>query len=164
MFHPFKMKKVFYPFLLLFFFYSCEDKKIDTTAVREEMKAREIKIIPEAKILEKVLEVGTRLSQTFIYQPGTKSAEMKLPDWKGIEPALSFTLFGIENNLSGKEQMLFEAYLYNSENDIKSVANVQDFPEEISLLFTTPIISQGKSVGMWSILFLRKTIVGMIDN
>lgn len=150
--------------LLIVIFSSCEDKKVDTKAVKEEMKARAIKVIPEAKILEKAMLLGDELSNGFIFNSETR--EVLTPSNQGIPivSKTSYALFNEKNDLVGKEKMLFEAYLYNSENDISSEANVQALAEEKSLLYTSPLISESRVIGMWSIVYLRKDIVQLIDN
>jgi hypothetical protein len=149
---------------LLITLLACEDKKIDTKAVKEEMKAREIKVIPEAKILDKAMVLGNELSSGFIYHRASNKADMPVKQGSKIQPKTSFNLLDGENNLKGKEKMLFEAYLYNSENGINSEANVQSLNKERSLLYTAPLISEGNMIGMWSIIFLRKEIVQSIDD
>ena len=94
---------------LLFILVSCEDRKIDTKAVKEEMKAREIKVIPEAKILEKGMELGNELSSDFVYDESLNKAIMVTKEDVSIESVSYFTLFGADNSLIGKEKMLFEA-------------------------------------------------------
>jgi hypothetical protein len=166
MLSAFKLKKIILllssAFLVLLI--SCEDRKIDTKAVKEEMRAREIKVIPEAKILQKAMVLGNELSSGFIYHSASNKADMPVKKEAKIQPKTSYTLLEGENKLKGKEKMLFEAYLYNSENGIISEANVQALIEERSLLYTAPLISEGKMIGMWSIIFLRKDIVQLIDN
>ncbi len=150
--------------LLIVIVSSCEDKKVDTKAVKEEMKARAIKVIPEAKILEKAMLLGDELSNGFIFNSETREALMPSKQNIPIAAETSHALFNEKNDLIGKEKMLFEAYLFNSENDIVSEANVQALAEERSLLYTSPLTSEGKVIGMWSIVYLRKDIVQLIDN
>jgi len=149
---------------LLFILVSCEDRKIDTKAVKEEMKAREIKVIPEAKILEKGMELGNELSSDFVYDESLNKAIMVTKEDVSIESVSYFTLFGADNSLIGKEKMLFEAYLYNSEKGITSEPNVQSLSSIKSLLYTKPMVSGGKTIGMWSIIFLHKEVVQLTEN
>jgi hypothetical protein len=166
MLHAFKLKNSIHllSLALLTILVSCEDKKIDTKAIKEEMKAREIKVIPEAKIFEKAIVLGNELSSGFAYHSLSNKIEMSEKLDGAVHSKVSFTLFDGENKLTGKEKMVFEAYLYNSENDINSEANIQDLTEEKSLLYTTPLTSEGKMIGMWSVIFLRKDIVQLIEN
>ena len=64
--------------IILSVFVACSDRKIDTTAAKEEMKAREIKVIPEAQILEKTKELGDNMIAGFSISLKDSTAEMPI--------------------------------------------------------------------------------------
>ena len=45
---------------------SCGDQKIDTTKAREEMEDREIKVVSDAEIVERAMEMGKAIAQDFM--------------------------------------------------------------------------------------------------
>ncbi len=143
---------------------SCSDQKIDTTAAREEMKAREIKVVPEAQVLEKALSIGNDLMTSLSFSLDQDSLVNKTPVSENDGPIISFYLYGSRPKISGKEKQLFEAYAYNAENSIKSEPNVQDLASDKMILFTAPVIIEGKEVGVSSIRIPRKYIINQIEN
>ena len=110
------------------------------------------------------MELGNELSSDFVYDESLNKAIMVTKEDVSIESVSYFTLFGADNSLIGKEKMLFEAYLYNSEKGITSEPNVQSLSSIKSLLYTKPMVSGGKTIGMWSIIFLHKEVVQLTEN
>ena len=66
--------------------------------------------------------------------------------------------------LNGKALQVFEAYLYNRENDIESEPNLQKINNGIVLYYTTPMYADSVIVGMWAIEIPRKNVVLSIKN
>ena len=124
---------------------SCGEGKVDTTAARKEMEAREVKVVPEARVLERAMEMGKELLET----DDSQIKKYRFDD----APALA-----------GKEQRLFEAYVYNAGHDIKSEANVQTLEDKSVILFTAPWMKADQMVGMISIRLNRKDIVNSISD
>ena len=154
----------FLALVLLFALVSCGDQKIDTTAARKEMEAREIKVIPEAKILSRALELGDSLINTMMID-SVQSVYSQRKEWDidGSKIVLSaYSLTGI-NTFEEIESKVYQAYEYAAKNGVEADANIQKLSEQ-SLLYNAPIMDDGKIVGMWSLHLPRKHIVLSIDN
>lgn len=157
------MKRVFSIGLLFqLFLLSCGNQKIDTTAAREEMEAREIKVVSDAQIIEQAMKLGSELSSAFLAEENDGEFSFDLGSDTTYEKA--YYLFEETNNLEGKELQLFEAYNYNRNNGMKSEPNVQKLENGTLLLYTSPIIYKDSTLGMWSIKFSRKEIVLSIED
>lgn len=143
------------------FLWSCGDQKIDTTKAREEMEAREIKVVSDAQIIEQAMKLGGEVSDKFRVNETEEGFEVDF----GTESVYNkaFYFFGEKNDLNGKEQQLFQAYNYNRKNGITSDPNVQKLEDGITLLYTRPIQVEDSTIGMWSIKFSRKQIVLSIN-
>ena len=148
--------------LLPLFLYSCGDQKIDTTAAREEMEAREIKVVSDAQILEQATKLGKELSAEFKVISSDQGIEFSFG--KDTIYQKAHYLFGESNTLTGKELELFKAYDYNTKNGIASEVNVQKLDEGKTLLYNSPIQLGDSTIGIWSIKFSRKEIVLSIKN
>ena len=152
------MVGVLFPLIL----YACGDQKIDTTAAREEMEAREIKVVSDAQILEQATKLGQQLSAEFEVKSSDHGIEFSFGPDTIYQKA--HYLFGESNKLSGKELELFKAYDYNRKNGIRSEANIQKLDDGKILLYNSPIQFGDSTIGIWSIKFSRKEIVLSIKN
>lgn len=150
-------------FLMLLF--ACADGKVDTSKVQAEMKAREVKVVPEAKIVERAFFVGDSLLQSLDPAKRTSSDWGKVHSWKLSGLNVDCTLYAISNTyaLAEKEQQVFEAYQYSAENSLEAEPNVQRLPEEI-MVYNAPFINEGKLAGMWSIQLPRKHLILTIED
>lgn len=155
------LKNLTFLMIISTFLVSCGDQKIDTTKAREEMEAREIKVVSDAQIIEQAMKLGNEVSNQlklfstengFTFDLGNDTIYQK-----------NYYLFDSSYNLRDKELQLFQAYNYNRKNGIKSEPNVQKLEEGKTLLYTTPIQHGDSVIGMWSIKFSRKEIVLSID-
>lgn len=150
------MKKLSIIILALFAF-NCSNQKVDTKKALQDMKSQEIQVVSDAQIIEKAKQMGDSISAKLkvnfegqkVIWAATESGDIET---KGLP-------FNEENNLEGKGRAIYEAYLYNSENDIKSPANVQFLEDTHFVLYTSAMVVEGKEVGMWFIKIPRKTIV-----
>jgi len=157
------MKRVFTVIVLFqLVLNSCGDQKIDTTKAREEMEAREIKVVSDAQILEEAMKLGRELSKQFSITQTSDSLRIDL----GLDTLhqKAYYLFDSPNDLNDKEKQLFEAYSYNQKNGIESEPNVQKLENGTVLLYTKPMVFQDSTIGMWSIKLSRKAIVLGINN
>ncbi|WP_420384682.1 hypothetical protein [Roseivirga sp.] len=142
--------------------FSCGDQKIDTTQARKEMEAREIKVVSDAQIIEKAMDLGNSVSEKFSIEKSDTGYSVSFGNDSLYQKA--YYLFDQEHNLTGKELQLFQAYDYNRKNGIPSETNIQKLEGGVKLLYTKPMIISDSTIGMWSILFSRKEIVLSIDN
>ncbi len=141
---------------------SCGDQKIDTTKAREEMEAREIKVVSEAQIIDQAEKLGNTFSEQLSVSKESGEFQFNWPEDSPFE--ISYYLFESEEEPEGKAQALFQAYQYNKENGITSESNVQKLENGTKLLFTSPILFEGESIGMWALVILRKEVVLSIEN
>ncbi len=144
-----------------FILWSCGDQKIDTTKAREEMEAREIKVVSDAQIIEQAMKLGGEVAEKFQVNETEEGFEIDFGADSVYQKAFYF--FDEANELSGKELQLFQAYNYNRKNGITSEPNVQKLEDGITLLYTSPMQLGDSTIGMYSIKFSRKQIVLSID-
>ena len=181
-----------YPFLSILFLIvlltSCAIPKQDKETakkVAQEIKDRKIKritanqltqwiyekghLIAESsqKALEREIEQNTKEKDTNIQaifdEISTLSVEDSLAKaYKATIKKVSFR--NPPKNIEGKEQEIFEAYLYALENKEKLAYNILTIEKQdkIYLLFTLPILIQEQTLGMWSVLFSKKEAVLMM--
>lgn len=157
------MKKHLFPLLLLFSLYSCGDQKIDTTKARQEMEDREIKVVSDAEIVERAMEIGLNISKDFSIQvvPEPLSETLVLNTDFGTDSLYQKHRYFFDDpeDLSGKALQVFEAYRYNRENSIVSEPNLQKLNDGKVLYYTTPMYADSVIVGMWAIEIPRKRVV-----
>ena len=151
------------PALMLWLLSACSnEKKVDQKAVKEELKRREIKKIPEAEIIEKVYEIGENIA-TEAQKALGKNLKNALGNG-GVESAIAFCnikamslvdslskVFGAEikrvstkyRNPNDKpnelEQELLEGYAQQLRDSAALKNNVQAIDDK-TFLFTKPII------------------------
>lgn len=149
-------------FIVFFSIWSCtSDKKVDSEAVKEEIKSREIKRATEAEIVSKVYEIGNSIVLSSKKTLG-KNLKQSLTNG-GVENAVNFCnlnamilidslrkSFGVEikraslkarnqNDFpNALEKELLEAYAYQWKDSIALKANVQTLDGN-RYLFTKPI-------------------------
>lgn len=147
-------------FLALLLVSSCSDRKLDTTKVREAMKAREVRVVPEAKIIERTLFLGDSLIQNLDATAAIKQSGSLFKTWQQNDMSVEVSAFSIDANpdLAEKEVGVFQAYQYNAENGLSADPNAQKLPGEI-MAYNAPILDNGKIIGMWSLHIPVKWVV-----
>lgn len=163
------MKKFIALLFTIFLASSCGDQKIDTTQAKAEMEAREIRIVSDAKIQEEAMAIGDKVSERFslsaIPEPVSDTYVLNIRYGQDSIFVKDHYFFDDPRDLSGKALQVFEAYLYNSDMDLESEANVQKLGNGQMLLYTKPMIANDTTtVGMWTIEIPRKTVVLSIKN
>jgi hypothetical protein len=165
------------------------EQQIDREAIKEEMEQREIKRILPAEIVEEAYRRGEILSQQAsdlslqVYQPDEQNireligpeAMIKIDSLSRAEGAtISWVdLTSDTAQLEEKERQLWEAYLYNVENELPLNDNVQRLGDE-EYLYTRPLVLDAELMkkipgsespegsnflGMWSIRLTKKELV-----
>lgn len=162
------MKKPLVSILLIFTLISCGDQKIDTTKAREEMENREIKVVSEAEIIERALEIGNTLYKSFsievVPEPITKTYVINTNFGNDSIYQKHRYLFDDPEDLGGKPLQVFEAYRYNRDNGLVSEPNVQKLDDGKMLYYTAPMYADSLMVGMWAIEIPRKKVVLSIKD
>ncbi|MGW8123273.1 hypothetical protein ACV07N_11490 [Roseivirga echinicomitans] len=155
------MKKLSIVILALFAL-NCSNQRVDTKNARQDMRSQEIQIVSDVQIIEKALAIGDSITSTFIVTLEDGKVIWIKKDLGDIQ--VTGLPYNEENIASGKEKNIYEAYFYNSQNDIKSPANVQFLEDNHFVLYTSSMKVEGKEVGMWSIKIPKKTIVLSVAN
>lgn len=150
---------------VLFVLFACSDGKVDTSKVKAEMKAREVKVVPEAKILERAFQLGDSLLNTLDKSKGLSKAWGVFKRWELDDITIDCSIYSLKAvyNMEEKEKQVFDAYRYSAQNDQPAEANVQRLPGEI-MVYNAPFSPEGKLKGMWSIKLPRKYIVLSIEE
>lgn len=157
------MKKIFnFPILLLIFFACGTNERVSKDVFEEVNRSMEIKKVNEADVLNKALEWGEEISQAA--QEQLISALQNAISEKGITGAIAFChveaipilkevgdKYNVEirrasnafRNPEDKpreyEEMILDAFEYNTENDLPSEANIQRLDGGEVLLFAKAI-------------------------
>ncbi|MFT6828320.1 MAG: hypothetical protein ACJAZV_001612 [Roseivirga sp.] len=153
------MRKLNIAFLILFTF-ACSDQKIDTKKAREGLKSQEIIVVSDANILEKAMEMGKQdLAIKRISVDENSNYQIELSDSTKFKSIKIFFPYEVENQLDGKSKEVFDAYVYNHDNALKSSPNVQFGEDKKFIIYTTPVEFEGKEVGVFLVKILRKEIV-----
>lgn len=144
---------------------SCSDGKVDTSKVQAEMKAREVKVIPEAKILERAFELGDSLLNSLDRSKGPSKAWGVFHHWDIDDIGIDCSLYSLKTvyNMEEKEKQVFDAYRYSAQNKQKAEPNVQRLPGE-TMVYNAPFLEEGVIKGMWSIKLPRKYIILSIEE
>lgn len=169
------------------------EQGIDREAIREEMEQREIKRILPAELVEGAYQRGEALAeaardlvlntypQPVEQQPAdfvTDEANEKIDSLSKAEDVnIAWVSKTTDTaSLGEKEKQLWEAYLYNVDNDLPLNDNVQRIGEE-EYLYTKPLLldpeirrnmlgSESDTtafLGMWSIRISKKNLIQSMD-
>ncbi len=153
------MKGSFFISVLLILF-ACSDGKVDTSKVQAEMKAREVKVVPEAKILERAFALGDSLLKTVDQTKGLSKAWGVYQSWKIDDVTINCSIYSLKTmyDMEEKEKQVFDAYRYSAQNKQTADPNIQRLPGEV-MVYNAPYVKDGQLVGMWSIKLPRKSII-----
>lgn len=143
---------------------ACAEGKVDTSKIQEEMKAREIKVIPEAQIIEQTMILGDSIVNTFEVTRALQTAGKTMKTWNDIDPKMTCTAYLLEATytMQEKEAGIFEAYKYSAANGQTADPNVQRLPDDI-MVYNAPLEVEGQVRGMWSVHLPRKYIILSLD-
>lgn len=150
------MKKLSIIILALFAF-NCSNQKVDTKKALQDIKSQEIQVVSDAEIIEKAMAMGDSISAIMNITVEGEKVSWTPKSFNDIQ--VVGLPFNEEAELSGKEKSIYQAYQYNSQNDIKSPANVQFLEDTHFILYTAAMKVQDEEIGMWSIKIPRKAIV-----
>lgn len=162
------MKRFLFLSTLLILVTSCGEPKIDTTKARQEMEDREIKLVSDAEIVERAMEMGMDIAKDFtlevISEPLSETYVINTEFGPDSLYQKHRYFFDEPTDLSGKSLQVFEAYLYNRDKGIESEPNLQKINNGVMLYYTTPMYADSVVVGMWAIEIPRKNVVLSIKN
>lgn len=139
----------------------CGDQKIDTTKAREEMEAREIKVVSDARIIEEAQKIGDLISREFKISAANDKLDALRVDY-GTDSLFEKNYYFFEDpkDLQGKALELFEAYKYNRDNGLEPFSNVQKLDNGETLLYTNAMLLNDTTfAGIWTIRIPRKHVV-----
>lgn len=140
---------------------ACSNKKIDTKRAFEEMKKHEIQVVSDAQILEAAKAIGNEISQNLIINSYDSIAGIDYKFENTVLDSLQnpVLIFQKPPVLSGIAREIYDAYVYNHENDIPSTENVQLDKTTKVLVYTSPVRYNNEVVGILIVSIPRKDIV-----
>lgn len=151
-----------YAFTLVIIIHGCNtNQKVDREAVKEEMKARELKKVSDSEIISKGLEIGNMIAEeaqktlqknllAAINEKGVPGAlefcnANALELVKDLEDSMDAEIYRVSNKFRNPkdqpdslESLILDAYHYNVENGIVLEPSIQEENEQV-LLYTKPI-------------------------
>lgn len=169
------------------------EQQIDREAIREEMEQREIKRLLPAELVEGAYQRGEALAEAardLVLQTYPQPVEEPPADFvtdvavekiDSLSKAEDVSIAWVSEitdtaGLEEKEKQLWEAYLYNVDNDLPLNDNVQRIGDE-EYLYTKPLLldleirrnmlgSESDTtafLGMWSILISKKNLIQSME-
>lgn len=144
---------------VLFFAFACNEKRVDSRRFAQEMKNRQLKRVNQGAIMEESLLKGQmmvslidttfkkRLQEELLKNGPTKAMQLCNINIYGIKDSLASLYHadikrvnkGILTSGNKEERALFDAYLYNEEQNLPMDDNLQDMKNGF-VLYTKPII------------------------
>ena len=151
--------------LIIFLVWSCSDGKVDTTKIKQEMKEREIRVIPEAKIISRTLTLGDSLVNSLGEDQGFDGLGEPVKNWQVGDDEIICSIYALDKSyeLSQKEAGVFETYKYSAVNGLKADPNAQRIDDN-TMVFNKPLTRDDKIVAMWSVRLPRKYVILTIEE
>jgi len=178
-------------FLLVFLLVSCapEDRVRQTPALRQQMSDMKIKRITNADMVETVNTLGERISATVqkelmdtLRHHQATAVEIprlcrlqNLPRTKAIQEKYGVTIqllsgADVQNKtLAPKEREVLDAYLYNAEQKLPQISNIQKINDTLfiynaavptdSLICQTCFGQQKTPLAVWRIMFPKQAVI-----
>jgi hypothetical protein len=122
------IKKPIWAFFMLISFCGCNDKKVDSEKIRDQIEAREIKKVKIEDFLALALKNGSRV---VVKYDSCISTSGQAETCNSVHPSLNIVNPSDSADLSLEEKQILSAYSYNEENKLESPDNVQEMNEAI---------------------------------
>ena len=150
---------------ILFLVWSCSDGKVDTSKIKQEMKEREIRVIPEAKIISRTLVLGDSLVASLGENVSFDGSGEPTKSWQMDDAEIVCNIYALNKayELSQKENGVFEAYKYSAENSLSADPNAQRIDDD-TMVFNKPLKRNDQIVAMWSVRLPRKYVILTIEE
>lgn len=180
--------------LLSCFLLSCNPERVKyTKELKQEMADKKIKRITNADLVETVdtfgeritaviqKELTTQLQQTTDPAERTKLCQLQnLPRTKAIEDryAIDIQLLSgadvLNKSLNSKEREVLDAYLYNAENKLPQISNIQKINDTLyvynaavptdNIICQTCFGTRKTPLAVWRLVFSKREIVRRMSS
>jgi hypothetical protein len=162
-----------YAIFVAFFVSACtpQDRK-SREFIAEGMKSRKIKRVTDVQLLGTATDFAkkaveklnkTALPKIDISKTFDCNTKLYIPDSLKFMYVLDYRLVCQETQTGyEKEKQVFQAYTYNSQNNIELVDNLQKIDDK-AIIYTSPFTINGKFIGMWTIVMDKKQLIMNIN-
>lgn len=139
--------------------------------IAEGMKSRKIKRVTDVKLLSAVDEFGKKtvaeLNEIMLQKIDLATFDCQVnkyvPESKKFIFVSAYRLVCEAKTAAfDKEKQVFEAYLYDSQQDKDLTDNIQKINDE-AIIYTSPFTLNGKFVGMWTVVIDKKELIKNIN-
>ncbi|MEZ4900460.1 MAG: hypothetical protein R2822_01135 [Spirosomataceae bacterium] len=188
----YKLKTSFFSLLTLFFISCQTDSRLEgAKEAVEKMKSMQIKRVTNTQVVTIVDDWGQRIVKQAQAQlemalktPKTDNAQLcrlgSLSQIDSLEKLYSvkIDLLGTKDaqnpTLSAKEQELIGAYLYNAQNHISQITNIQKLGDSV-LIYNAPVATDNiicqkcfaddaTKLGVWRVKFLKNEVIRKVNT
>lgn len=140
-----------------------QEDRTDRTALAKEMRGRKLKRVTDAQVISMAAEEGlnavARLQPLLIIPPSGACDSIRIKGALENEVIVEYRFVcRPEPNLPAKAREIWNAYTYNVAQNIPIGDNVQKLDNQ-QLLYTSPVMREGKFIGMWYIVLDKKEMI-----
>ena len=142
---------------------SVPEDRIDRSALAKEMRGRKLKRVTDAQIIGLAAEEGakivSRLEPLLIIPADGNCDAIRINGLLQSEIVSEYQFICREEpDMHPKTLEVWRAYCHNVEQNIAIGENIQKLGTE-QLLYTKPLVREGKLIGMWSIVLDKKEMI-----
>jgi hypothetical protein len=135
---------VVYALLISSFLMSCNNERVDTQAVVQEMRDRQIKRVNPAQVMALADDWGKNIAKQLKKNAATTLLNNQLKDSLSKAYAANIQFLSPINfdlpSLAELERQVLDAYQYSVDKKLPQSDNIQRLPDQQTLLFTSPVL------------------------
>ena len=135
---------VVYALLISSFLLGCNNERVDTHAVVQEMRDRQIKRVNPAQVMALADDWGKNIAKQLKKNAATTLLNNQLKDSLSKAYAANIQFLSPPNfdlpSLAELERQVLDAYQYSANKKLPQSDNIQRLPDQQTLLFTAPVL------------------------
>ena len=142
------------------------NERLNTTIIAEEMKDRNVRKITQNQIVDAAIEFAHMITDE--QSEYLEDYELKSNDFKdSVEYVMSSKIQIVKDDSftpqkADKLSMIIDAYRYNAQKQLALDENIQFLEQDI--LYTKPIVIEGKLKAYWVIYINKAKLIREIDS
>ncbi|MCS7019909.1 MAG: hypothetical protein RMJ87_12605 [Cytophagales bacterium] len=163
---PLLFKKSLGVWLLFVCLIACTPQQdhTDRTALAKEMRGRKLKRVTDAQVISMAAEEGMRvvaqLKPLLVIPASGNCDSIRINGMLKNEVVAEYRFVcRPEPNMPSKVLEVWKAYTYNAQHNLTVAENIQKLDDPQLLLYTSPVVHNGKFIGMWSIVLSKKEMI-----